>query len=58
MTEKYKQSPNCRAEAEYTFNLRKPLVPLILQANYKPDGWYRILKNIQKMIDLRKGFIK
>ena len=39
MTEKYKQSSNCRAEAEYAFQLNKPIVPLIMQAKYKPDGW-------------------
>lgn len=39
MTEKYKMSPNCRAEAEYTFNIRKKFIPLIMQANYTPDGW-------------------
>ena len=38
MSEKYKQSNNCRAEAEYAFNLNKPIIPLIMQANYKPDG--------------------
>ena len=30
MTEKYKQSPYCRAEAEYTFNLGKAYVPLVV----------------------------
>lgn len=39
ITEKYKMSPYCRAEAEYTFSLGKPFVPLIMQNNYKPDGW-------------------
>lgn len=39
MSEKYKMSSNCRAEAEYTFQLNKPFVPLIMQENYKPDGW-------------------
>ena len=39
MTEKYKLSPNCRAEAEYYFNIRKPIVPLIMQMDYTPDGW-------------------
>jgi hypothetical protein len=39
MTEKYKLSVNCRAEAEYTFNIRKSYIPLIMQKNYKPDGW-------------------
>ncbi len=27
------------AEAEYTFQLRKPIVPLMMQRHYKPDGW-------------------
>lgn len=40
MTEKYKMSPNCRLEAEYAIQLNKPIIPLILQKGYKPDGWY------------------
>ena len=39
MTEKYKQSPNCRAEAEYAFKLGVPIIPLIGQEGYMPDGW-------------------
>lgn len=39
MTENYKMSTFCRAEAEYAFQLNKKIVPLILQPNYKPDGW-------------------
>jgi hypothetical protein len=39
LTEKYKQSPNCRAEADYAFKLDKNIIPIKLQPNYKPDGW-------------------
>lgn len=39
MTEKYKLSPNCRLEAEYAVQLNKPIIPLILQQGYKPNGW-------------------
>jgi len=39
MSRKYKESPNCRAEAEYAFNLRKPIIPVLVEANYRPDGW-------------------
>ncbi|CAH1238555.1 Hypp5602 [Branchiostoma lanceolatum] len=39
MSQKYKESPNCRTEAEYTFQLRKQIVPLMMEAKYKPDGW-------------------
>ncbi|XP_012942420.1 uncharacterized protein LOC101845869 [Aplysia californica] len=39
MSERYKQSPNCRTEAEYTFQLRKDYIPLMMQKRYRPDGW-------------------
>ena len=39
MTERYKESTNCRFEAEYVIQLKKPFIPLILQKSYKPDGW-------------------
>jgi hypothetical protein len=43
ITEKYKQSPNCRLEAEYAVNLNKPIVPLIVQKSYKADGWLGLI---------------
>ncbi|XP_070182482.1 uncharacterized protein [Littorina saxatilis] len=39
MSEKYKESPNCRTEAEYTFQQRKDYIPLMMQKKYRPDGW-------------------
>lgn len=39
MTEKYKMSANCRLEAEYAVQLNKPIIPLILQEGYRPNGW-------------------
>jgi len=42
-TEKYKDSPNCRLEGEYTASLRKPFIPLVMQQGYKPSGWLGIL---------------
>ena len=40
VTEKYRQSNNCQAEAQYAFKLKKPLIPLIMQENYeKVGGW-------------------
>ncbi|ELT88039.1 hypothetical protein CAPTEDRAFT_72731, partial [Capitella teleta] len=38
-SQKYKESPNCRTEAEYTFKLGKAIVPLRMQKRYSPDGW-------------------
>ncbi|XP_076083083.1 uncharacterized protein LOC143054087 isoform X1 [Mytilus galloprovincialis] len=36
---KYKNSDNCRAEAEYAFQLKKKIIPLKMEMNYKADGW-------------------
>ncbi|KAK3098736.1 hypothetical protein FSP39_022570 [Pinctada imbricata] len=42
-SEKYKDSQNCRTEAEYTYKLKKETIPLRMQTNYAPDGWLGIL---------------
>ena len=39
LSERYKESPNCRAEAKYAFKKRKDIIPLMMQRNYRPDGW-------------------
>jgi hypothetical protein len=40
VTEKYRQSINCQAEAQYAFKLQKKIVPLIMQEGYeRVDGW-------------------
>ncbi|KAL3892326.1 hypothetical protein ACJMK2_004542 [Sinanodonta woodiana] len=43
MSQKYKDSPNCRAEAEYAFQLRKKIIPLKMERGYQPDGWLGFL---------------
>ncbi|XP_045166230.1 uncharacterized protein LOC123529776 [Mercenaria mercenaria] len=40
---KYKESENCRLEAEYTQELRKPFIPLKMERGYKPDGWLGLM---------------
>jgi hypothetical protein len=39
MSQKYKDSPNCRLEGEYCVNQRIPFIPLMMQNGYHPDGW-------------------
>lgn len=39
-TKKYKESAACRTEAEYAFTLKKPIIPLKMEKDYIPDGWY------------------
>ncbi|XP_067041587.1 uncharacterized protein [Acropora muricata] len=43
VSQRYKESPNCRSEAEYAYQLRKDIIPLIMQRNYKADGWLGML---------------
>uniref|UniRef100_H2XPZ8 TIR domain-containing protein n=3 Tax=Ciona intestinalis TaxID=7719 RepID=H2XPZ8_CIOIN len=47
MSEKYKNSNPCRTEAEYAYKLQKPIVPLLLDESYKPDGWLGALVGMQ-----------
>lgn len=54
MTENYKQSANCRAEAEYAFQLGKPIIPLIMQKGFKADGWLGIIMGSKIFIDFTK----
>ncbi|XP_077865675.1 uncharacterized protein LOC100367673 [Saccoglossus kowalevskii] len=51
MSEKYKNSPSCRTEAEYTYKLRKDFIPIQVQANYSPDGWLGILVGTKLYFD-------
>jgi len=43
MSEKYKDSPNCRLEGEYTNKNKKLFIPLMMQQNYTPKGWLGIM---------------
>ncbi|XP_046574454.1 uncharacterized protein LOC124282490 [Haliotis rubra] len=51
MSERYKLSQNCRSEAEYAFDLRKPIIPLLLQRDYKPDGFLGLIKGAKLFFD-------
>ena len=43
MSSDYKKSLNCQAEAEYAYRRKKKIVPLILESNYKADGWLGLI---------------
>ena len=43
VSQRYKESPNCRSEAEYAYQLKKDIIPLMMQDKYKPNGWLGIL---------------
>ncbi|CAF4537520.1 unnamed protein product [Rotaria socialis] len=39
MSEEYRKSNYCRAEANYAFQRGTRIVPILLQEHYHPDGW-------------------
>ncbi|CAF2355479.1 unnamed protein product [Rotaria sp. Silwood2] len=43
MSEQYRGSSYCRAEATYAFQRRIRIIPILLQQHYKPDGWLLFL---------------
>ena len=55
VTEKYRQSLNCQAEAQYAFKLNKPIIPCILQPAYQNvNGWLGILIGDKIFVDFTK----
>ncbi|XP_072048521.1 uncharacterized protein [Amphiura filiformis] len=43
MTERYKNSKNCRSEASYAYKRTTKVIPLLFQEGYMPDGWLGLL---------------
>ncbi|CAF4627401.1 unnamed protein product [Rotaria sp. Silwood1] len=54
MSEQYRKSNYCRAEAQYAFRQQRKIVPVILQKHYKPDGWLSFLIGSLLYIDFNK----
>lgn len=52
MSQKYKESPSCRTEAEYTYRLHKDVVPLRLQPRYLADGWLGAMMGTKLWFDI------
>ena len=51
VSERYKGSPNCRSEAEYAYQLRKDIIPLMMQRKYRGDGWLGMLVGTKLWFD-------
>ncbi|KAJ7372095.1 hypothetical protein OS493_020519 [Desmophyllum pertusum] len=56
VSQRYKESPNCRSEAEYAYQLRKDIIPLMVQRNYQPDGWLGMIVGTKLWIDFRNSY--
>jgi hypothetical protein len=53
-TEKYKESNNCRLEAEYIIQQKKNFIPLILEKNWKFSGWLAMMFGTRLFVDFSK----
>ncbi|XP_060595653.1 uncharacterized protein LOC132749773 [Ruditapes philippinarum] len=51
MSNKYKNSPACRAEAEYAFQTRKKIIPLKMEQGYNADGWLGFILGAKLFFD-------
>ena len=56
LSQRYKESPNCRSEAEYAYQLRKDIIPLMMQRDYQPDGWLGMIVGTKLWIDFRNSY--
>ncbi len=43
----YKESTNCRLEAQYAFQQKKDMVPLMVQEGYQPNGWLGMMLGVR-----------
>ena len=43
VTQFYKESSNCRMEAQYALQKKKAMIPLMLMKGYEADGWLGLL---------------
>jgi hypothetical protein len=54
MSEDYRKSNYCRAEAHYAFQRERKIVPVLLQKHYKPDGWLLFIIGQLLYVDFNK----
>lgn len=51
ISERYKRSSVCRITAQYAFKRRSKFLPILIDKNYKPDGWLSFLLGSADCID-------
>ena len=54
LSEDYRKSNYCRAEAQYAFQRQRRIVPVLVQKHYKPDGWLLFLIGQLLYVDFTK----
>jgi len=55
VTERYRQSINCQAEAQYAFKMNKKIIPIIMESGYENvKGWLGIIMGDKIFINFTK----
>ncbi|GAX76300.1 hypothetical protein CEUSTIGMA_g3745.t1 [Chlamydomonas eustigma] len=52
VSKKYKDSQACRTEAEYAFQQRKKIIPVVMESGFKPTGWLGALMGTRLYFDM------
>eukprot|EP01047_Picozoa_sp_COSAG01_P054828 COSAG01_NODE_6039_length_3884_cov_2.766975_1_plen_928_part_00 len=47
ISQAYKESTNCRMEAQYAFQQQTDMVPLMLEESYRPKGWLGMILGVR-----------
>ena len=47
ISQAYKESTNCRMEAQYAFQQQKDMVPLMLEEGYSANGWLGMMLGVR-----------
>jgi hypothetical protein len=58
MSSMYKQSVYCQSEAHYAYERTCRLVPIIIESDYKPDGWLGIIVSGKIYVDFANDEFK
>ena len=45
----YKESANCRLEANYAHQQEVDMIPLMMQESYKPQGWRKPQRSVLRL---------
>ena len=47
ISQAYKESANCRLEAQYAYQRQKEMIPVLLEEGYRADGWLGMLLGVR-----------
>lgn len=48
---RYRESENCRSEACYAYQKRRPIIPVMAQERYSPEGWLGFVMGTRLYVD-------